>query len=107
MLSDPEKRKVYDDFGEEGLDGSFAPSDATDIFDLFFGGGGRKPRGKKKGEDIVSQIKVTLEQIYNGAMKKLAINKDTICETCQGHGGPKDLFETCRGCNGQVGYVVT
>ncbi|CTQ40792.1 DnaJ homolog subfamily A member 2 [Babesia microti strain RI] len=101
VLSDPEKRKVYDDFGEEGLDGSFAPSDATDIFDLFFGGGGRKPRGKKKGEDIVSQIKVTLEQIYNGAMKKLAINKDTICETCQGHGGPKDLFETCRGCNGQ------
>ncbi|KAK2195729.1 bifunctional Heat shock protein DnaJ [Babesia duncani] len=101
ILSDPEKRRVYDEHGEEGLEGNYTASDATDLFDLLFGGGGRRPKGKKRGEDVVSQLKVTLEQIYNGAMKKLAINKDIICDKCEGHGGPKDAFISCSYCNGQ------
>lgn len=64
MLSDPEKKSVYDELGEEGLEGGGAETDPSDIFDLFFGG--RRPgrqQSKKKGEDIVSPIKVTLEQV--------------------------------------------
>lgn len=101
VLSDPEKRRMYDEGGEDALDGSYAATDASDIFDLFFGGGSRKPKGKKRGEDIVSTLKVTLEQIYNGTMRKLAINKDVICSKCDGHGGPKDAFINCSSCNGQ------
>lgn len=101
ILSDPDKRRIYDEHGEEGLDGSYTATDASDIFDLFFGGGMRKPKGKKRGDDIVSQLKVSLEQIYNGTMRKLAINKDIICSQCDGYGGPKDAFVTCSTCNGQ------
>lgn len=101
VLSDPEKRRIYDEHGEEGLDGSHAAGDASDIFDLFFGGGSRKPKGKKRGEDVVTKLSVTLEQIYNGAMRKLAINKDIVCETCDGLGGPRDAFETCGLCGGR------
>lgn len=101
VLSDPEKRRIYDEHGEEGLDGNFSHGDASDIFDLFFGGGGRRPKGKKRGEDVVTQLKVTLEQIYNGAMRKLAINKDVVCETCDGAGGPREAFNTCNLCSGR------
>lgn len=102
VLSDPEKRKVYDDYGEEGLDNSGA-TEPTDIFDLFFGGGGgrsRRPHGKRRGEDIESSIKVTLEQIYTSATRRMAISKDVICDSCDGHGGPKEAIENCAMCNG-------
>ncbi|CDI86776.1 DnaJ domain-containing protein, putative [Eimeria praecox] len=97
VLSDPEKKSIYDELGEEGLEGGGAETDPSDIFDLFFGG--RRPgrqQSKKKGEDIVSPIKVTLEQIYNGAPRRMAINKDVICKDCEGRGGPADAFITCK-----------
>nr|AAC27389.1 DnaJ homolog [Babesia bovis] len=100
VLSDPEKRRIYDEAGEDGLEGNMPHGDPSDIFDLFFGGG-RKPKGKKRGEDVVTQLKVTLEQIYNGAMRKLAINKDVVCDTCDGLGGPSDAFVSCDLCNGR------
>jgi len=117
VLSDPEKRRVYDEAGEEGLDGS--GTNATDIFDLFFGGGGggRRPRaqGKRKGEDVVSSLKCTLEQIYVGATRKLALNKDVICSECDGRGGPEGAKLDCRDCGGngikiqirQMGPMIT
>ncbi|UKK00517.2 molecular chaperone protein [Theileria orientalis] len=100
ILSDPDKRRIYDEHGEEGLDGSYTATDASDIFDLFFGGS-RKPKGKKRGDDIVTHLKVSLEHIYNGTMKKLSITKDVICNECEGYGGPKDAFVTCSSCGGQ------
>lgn len=106
VLSDPEKRKIYDEAGVEGLEGGVA-SDPTDIFNLFFGGGSRKSRHEKpKGEDFVSHIKVTLEQMYKGAPRKMAINKDVICPDCGGIGGPEDAIEMCSTCNGK-GVRVT
>lgn len=102
VLSDPEKRKIYDEHGEEGLSESGPGSDPTDIFDLFFGGGrSRGPKGKRKGDDFVSTIKVPLEQIYNGYTRKMAINKDVICSKCDGQGGPASAFERCDPCKGQ------
>ncbi|PFH34118.1 putative DnaJ family chaperone [Besnoitia besnoiti] len=109
VLSDPEKRRIYDDHGEEGLEGGGAGADPTDIFDLFFGGGRRATRqaSKKKGEDIVSAMKVTLEQMYSGATKRMAINKDVLCKSCNGVGGPADALTTCRDCDGHGVKIVT
>lgn len=79
------------------------------IFDLFFGGAGRRRRGaqgKRKGEDIESPIKVTLEQIYNGATRKMAIGKDVICDCCDGLGGPKETITDCDLCNGTVTTIT-
>ncbi|OII75081.1 hypothetical protein cand_004420 [Cryptosporidium andersoni] len=104
ILSDPEKRKVYDEYGEEGLEGGGGGSDPVDLFDVIFGGGRRSGGGrggKRRGEDIVTHLKVTLEQIYNGSVRKMAINKDTICDECEGVGGPKDAIQYCELCQGQ------
>lgn len=98
VLADEEKRKMYDEYGEEGLENGEAPSDPTDIFDFILNTGRQK---KKRGEDIVSEVKVTLEQLYSGATKKLAISKDVICAQCDGHGGPKDAKVECKHCNGR------
>lgn len=102
ILSDPQKRDLYDKYGEDGLEGQTA-QDPTDIFDLFFGGGGprRTKSGKKKGEDVASHLKVSLEQLYNGSTRKMAINKDVLCPDCKGHGGPLDALKSCDMCGGQ------
>lgn len=95
--------------GEEGLEGGGPASDPTDIFDLFFGGGARRATrqaSKKKGEDIVSSMKVSLEQLYNGATKRMAINKDVICKACNGVGGPADALISCAECDGHGIKVV-
>jgi len=118
VLSDPEKRKLYDEYGEDGLDGCGPASNATDIFDLFFGGGGSrrgKGQGKRKGEDAVSSLKCSLEQIYSGATRKLALNKDILCPECDGRGGPEGAQLDCKDCGGngvkvhirQMGPMIT
>lgn len=92
MLSDEEKRQVYDRYGEEGLDGGGGgPGGPGDLFDLFTGGrggrgGGRggAPRGKKRGDDVVFPLKVTLEDLYRGTSKKLRLTKSVICSGCAG-----------------------
>lgn len=96
-LSDDDKRKKYDKYGEEGLEGG-GGGDPTDIFDMVFGGGGRSRGGggggKRKGKDVTHPIEVTLEQVYAGHTKKLAINRTVIdqaegvkdCEPCNGRG---------------------
>jgi DnaJ homolog subfamily A member 2 len=92
---------------------------------MFFGGGGRgsggrggRP-GKQKGQDVVHSMKVTLEQLYNGATKKLAINREVIdqsfgvseCNECNGRGvvirvmrmGPmiQQTQSACSACKGE------
>lgn len=54
-----------------------------DIFDMFFGGGGRGRR-ERKGKDVVHQLQVTLEELYNGSVRKLALQKNVVCEGCAG-----------------------
>jgi DnaJ family protein A protein 2 len=124
VLSDEEKRAQYDQFGEEGIqDGGMGGGHARDIFETLFGGmgGGRGGRsgGKRKGQDVVHAIKASLEQLYNGATRKLAINRDVIdnsepvttCQDCDGRGvrvqivrmGPmiQQSQSACQKCNGE------
>jgi len=122
VLSDREKRAKYDKFGEEGLDGEGPGGDPSDIFDAFFGGGGRRGSGggrRQKTKDVVQTLKVTLEQLYNGQTKKMAITRQVIdkkrgvqtCSDCDGRGvrvetihmGPmiQRMQSQCNSCGGQ------
>jgi DnaJ family protein A protein 2 len=89
-LSDPEKRKIYDKYGKEGMQqgGPGMGGDPMDIFERFFGGGmfggGGRERGPRRGEDLVHHLAVSLEDLYNGKTKKVALTKDTICGGCKG-----------------------
>ena len=52
--------------------------------DMFFGGGGGRGRRERKGKDVVHQMGVTLEELYNGSVRKLALQKNVICDSCEG-----------------------
>ncbi|KQK79172.1 dnaJ subfamily A member 1 [Amazona aestiva] len=100
VLSDPKKRDLYDKGGEQaikegGSGGGFGSP--MDIFDMFFGGGGRMQR-ERRGKNVVHQLSVSLEDMYNGATRKLALQKNVICDKCRG--GKKGAVECCPNCRG-------
>merc|ERR1719221_2294132 len=99
VLSDSDKRSKYDNYGEEGLDDGGGGGDPTDIFEAFFGGGGGGGRrgggGKRrqKTKDVVQSVQCTLEQLYNGHTKKMAITRKVIDK--------KKGVQTCSKCDGR------
>lgn len=106
ILKDPEKKKIYDQYGLEGLEGGGGGGGggASDIFEAFFGGGGGgrgRPRGPQRGEDIQHPIKVSLEDLYNGKTVKLAVQRDKMCTDCGGRGGKEGAEKTCSDCSGR------
>ncbi|XP_015514956.1 dnaJ homolog subfamily A member 1 isoform X1 [Neodiprion pinetum] len=108
VLSNPEKKRIYDQGGEQALKeggmsgGGF--SSPMDIFDMFFGGGFGGGRGgrrrERKGQDVIHQLSVSLEELYKGTVRKLALQKNVICDKCEGIGGKKGSVEQCPTCRG-------
>lgn len=93
VLSNPEKKRIYDQGGEQALKeggmGGSGFSSPMDIFDMFFGGGfGGRGRGRRerRGQDVMHQLSVSLEELYKGTVRKLALQKNVICEKCEGNG---------------------
>jgi len=112
VLSDSNKREIYNRFGEEGLKGEMGGGASPfDIFDQLFGmgggmggfpfGGGFRRQGPRKGEDVIHALKVSLEELYNGKTSKLAVNKKIICPKCDGKGVKKSgAAKKCDNCKG-------
>lgn len=116
ILSDEQKREVYDSYGEEGLSGQGGMGGgmgADDIFSQFFGGGfggmggGGGPQRPSRGKDIKHSISCTLEELYKGRVAKLALNKTILCKPCKGLGGKEGKVKTCSPCNGSGMRFVT
>ena len=114
ILSDSQKRQVYDQFGEAGLEGGGGGGMAAeDLFAQFFGGGGfggmggmggmfggMNSRGPPKARTIHHTHKVSLEDIYRGKISKLALQRSIICPKCEGIGGKEGAVKRCPGCDG-------
>ncbi len=122
ILSDPEKRRQYDQFGHAAFEGGaggaggfdFSGMDFTDIFsDLFgdffggFGGGGRRSSNSpRKGASIRTSTRISFEEAVFGCSKEIELVLKDECPTCHGSGAkPGSNPETCTKCGGK-GQVV-
>lgn len=105
VLSDPDQRAKYDRFGEAGLNGQHHENmqDAFDLFAHFFGGNARRggfQRGVKRGPDALTDIAVTLKDMYNGGTVPFAVNLQSICDECDGTGSADGQEHVCDSCQG-------
>jgi molecular chaperone DnaJ len=115
VLSDPERRRVYDAFGEEGLrTGGWSPRAAgfgslEDVMESFFGHGdplfselfGFGRAGPAAGGDVAAEVEVSLQEVLTGATRELSFDAVTTCERCRGNGAePGTPIRTCPECDG-------
>ena len=126
VLSDPDKRRQYDQFGHAAFEGGaggaggfggfdFSGADFSDIFgDIFgdlFGGGGRRGRanqGPMKGMNIRKSVRLTFEEAVFGCEKELDVVLKDPCPKCNGTGAkPGTSPETCPKCGGKGQVVYT
>lgn len=121
VLSDADKRAKYDQFGHaaeqmgtgggnpfEGM-GGFGAGGFGDIFDMFFGGGGRqRQRGPERGADLQYELELSLEEAAFGCQKEIRIPRTEECGTCHGSGAkPGTSPTTCSKCKGTGQIQVT
>lgn len=106
VLSDAETRKIYNQYGHDGVEkhkqGGQRPGghDPFDIFNRFFGGGGHFQQGQRRGPNMEVRIEVPLRDFYNGAEHEFKIEKQAICQKCDGSGSQDGQRETCSRCAG-------
>lgn len=119
VLSNPEKKARYDQFGHAGVDGAYGQGgmNMDDIFsqfgsifgDLFGGGfrtgftgfgGGGAARRVLRGTNLRIKVKLTLEEIDRGCEKKIKVSKFVPCKTCHGSGARDGKTDTCPHCHG-------
>ena len=130
VLSDPDKKAKYDQFGHAGVDGSTPDfsggfGNLNDILNDLFGGGfggfggfgggfgggrgGQRQQKVYRGRDIRVRVKLTLEEIAKGVEKEISIERSVPCKDCGGKGAKNSSdIKTCSACNGtgQVQRVV-
>ncbi len=124
VLSDPEKRRQYDQFGHAAFDGGaggsgfggfdFNSADFGDIFGDIFGdffGGRRSARGNNgpmKGANIRTSVRITFEEAVFGVDKEIELTLKDECKTCHGSGAKVGTTpETCQKCGGKGQVVFT
>lgn len=126
VLSDPQKRQRYDQFGHAGTGnggyGGFSGAGGMSMEDIFShfgdifgggdpfssffgGGGGRRGKAVNRGTNLRVKVKLTLEEIAQGVEKKIKVNKYIACTTCKGTGAKSgSSYSTCSTCRG-TGHV--
>ncbi len=126
VLSDPQKRQMYDQYGHSGIDQRYTSEDifkGADFSSIFgesglgdilgglfgesvMGGGGGRSNRARRGRDIQYEVEITLEEAYSGIKKKIKVPRHEHCTTCNGSGAkPGSKAKTCTTCKGQ-GQVV-
>ena len=129
VLSDPQKRAMYDQYGHAGIDQRYTAEDifkGADFSSIFeglsdfgfggsifddllgdvFGGGSRRGRRARRGHDIQYEVELTLEEAFAGIKKKIKVPRHDYCKNCKGTGAkPGSETRTCPTCRGQ-GQVV-
>ncbi len=121
VLSDKDKRQIYDQYGHSGLESQFGSGgfnwenfthrgDLNDIFGdsfgsifehLFGGGfGGRSNRSPNRGEDLQIELSLSLKEIANGVEKTIKIGTKESCDKCNGSGSADGNTESCSQCRG-------
>ena len=113
VLSDDQKRQMYDRFGHAGVDGNQGSGfdgfqgfegGFGDIFDAFFGGGqrgARRRRGPARGADLRFNLRLSFEEAVFGVEKEIEFQRQERCERCSGKGAePGTELATCPDCNG-------
>lgn len=115
VLSDPDKRRQYDQFGHAGINSQYSQEDlfrgvnfedifrsfggGESIFDMFFGGGRR--RGPSRGNDLRYDLDLTLEQAATGMETTIDVPRAEVCPTCSGSGArPGTSPVKCATCSG-------
>ena len=115
VLSDPDKRQQYDQFGHAGINSQYSQEDlfrgvnfedifrgfggGESIFDMFFGGGRR--RGPSRGSDLRYDLDLTLEQAATGIDTTIDVPRAEVCPTCSGSGTrPGTSPVKCANCGG-------
>lgn len=128
VLSDDQKRKIYDQYGHEGLRGraaagagathDFSRMNAEDIFSMFndifggggFGGGGGgfggRGRGAARGFDLETEVAISFEDVLSGCEREVEFTRADLCATCTGTGAkPGSKPVKCSTCGGR-GVVI-
>jgi len=118
ILSNPEKRQRYNQFGHAGVNGNSGAQgghggmNMDDIFSQFgdifggsfgFGGGGGSRGGGRRvnrGSNLRVKVKLNLSEVANGVEKKIKVNKFVGCKTCNGSGAKNGQYDNCKQCNG-------
>ncbi len=114
VISDPEKKQVYDQHGHAGVDGRYSSEDIfqgaqgggfDSIFESVFGRGGGGfgfNQQQQQGSDLLYETRVTLEEVLHGKKMEINLKKQIQCDICNGSGAkPGTNKTTCGTCNGQ------
>ncbi|HXW98145.1 MAG TPA: molecular chaperone DnaJ [Methanomicrobiales archaeon] len=113
VLSDPKKKAQYDQFGHA----AFRPEDFAgarsgsfedlfrdfgfgDIFNVFGGGGGQRPRGPQPGADLRTDLEISFEEAFQGVKKTIEVPHSVECPACHGTGAKPGTLKTCPKCSG-------
>jgi molecular chaperone DnaJ len=98
VLSDKDKRQMYDMYGTVDPNEMRSPFDDLDPFGMFRG---QHQEVKERGTDLRITIDVTLKEVYEGVHKRLKIKKQCTCHRCHGSGSDDNSYKTCPTCGGK------
>ena len=114
VISDPEKKQIYDQHGHAGVDGRYSSEDIfqgaqgggfDSVFESIFGRGGGGfgfNQQQQQGSDLLYETHVTLEEVLHGKKMEINLQKQVQCDICNGSGAkPGTNKKTCGTCNGQ------